>query len=82
MNGTFIFSTEPIIWFLSKLAMSAHFIWLAKKWPAIMVEWDRIEQMLTKATSTTDVNPVQKKRINVLNQINLITVFVAITMFS
>lgn len=38
--------TDPIVWFSTKFMVLLYFLWLAKKWPALMIEWDRIEQSL------------------------------------
>lgn len=47
------FFAEPLIWFTSKFALSAHSVWLAIQWPNVMNEWQRVEQSLP-------ANPVQK----------------------
>lgn len=73
-NRKFYVSTEPITWFISKISMSVHFIWLAKKWPALMIEWQRIEKSLPACT--------RKRTISIPNQIKLITIIMVITALS
>lgn len=61
--------TEPLVWFTSKFALLAHSVQIATKWPAMMVEWHRIEQMLPSCA-------VKKQKITPFTQINLVVIFV------
>lgn len=45
------------------------------KWPSVMIEWQRIEQ-------TLPANPAQKRRITPFMQINLMVVFISVTVLS
>lgn len=74
-NKRMIFSTEPLVWFASKFALLAHSVFLAKKWPAVMVEWHRIEQMLPPCI-------VKKRKITPFTQINLIVIIIPVAAIS
>lgn len=45
MRCVYIFFSriDSVLWFITKFLVSAYFLWLAKKWPTLMGEWERIE---------------------------------------
>lgn len=67
--------TDPLIWFASKFLLLAHSVWLARKWPSLMVEWCRVERKLPPCIVT-------KAKIKTSTQINLAIVFISVGVLS
>lgn len=63
--------TDPLIWSLSKILVMLYFLWLAKEWPALMTEWERIERQLP-------VYDEQKKNYSFVNKIKMYTIFITL----
>lgn len=66
---------DRIVWFSTKLFIMIYFVLLARKWPTLMSEWERIEQNLPVFVG-------RKRNFAFFNQIKFHTLLITVSLFS
>lgn len=70
-----VLHVDRIVWFATKMFIMMYFILLARQWPGLMIEWERIEQNLPKFIG-------RKRNFAFFNQIKFYTILTTVSLFS
>lgn len=68
-------AADRIVWFSTKMFIIIYFMLLARKWPTLMIEWERIEQNLPRFIG-------RKRNFAFFNQIKFHTILITVSLFS